>query len=280
MATIDYAKKYSNEVSERFVEGTKTAGLVNNKYDFTGVKTVKVYNVSTAPLNDYKRTGANRFGTPAELDATTEEMTMSQEKSFTFVIDALDKDETGLALEAGTALARQIREVIVPELDRYRFAKMVEKAGNEKEIALTAENIYEVITEATEVLDDAEVPTVGRQLVVSPKAYKLMKLSKDIILDTDLSDEQRAKGVIAMIDGLDVNKVPASRLPENVDMLISHQNATCAPVKLAVYRVHTEVPGINGALAEGLVYHDAFVLKNNKKQIFTVKAPSSSRVKK
>ena len=280
MATIDYAKKYASEVSERFVEGTKTAGLVNQKYDFTGVKTVKVYNVSTAPLNDYKRTGVNRFGTPAELDATTEEMTMSQEKSFTFVIDAMDKDETGMALEAGTALARQIREVIVPELDRYRFAKMVENAGNEKEIALDENNIYDVIVEATEILDDAEVPVVGRQLVVSPKAFRLMKQSKDIILDTELSDEQRAKGVIAMIDGLEVNKVPSSRLPENVDMLISHQNATCAPVKLAVYRVMTEVPGIHGALAEGLVYHDAFVLENNKKQIFAVKAPVVLKAKK
>lgn len=277
MATIDYAKKYASQVSERFVEGTKTAGLVNNKYDFTGVKTVKVYNVSTAPLNNYQRTGTNRFGTPAELNATTEEMTMSQEKSFTFVIDAMDKDETGLALEAGTALARQIREVVVPELDKYRFAKMVEKAGNTKDVTLTAENIYEIITEATEVLDDAEVPQVGRQLVVSPKAYKLMKLSKDIILDTDLSDEQRKKGVIALIDGLEVNKVPSSRLPENVDMLISHQNATCAPVKLAVYRVLTEVPGIHGALAEGLIYHDAFVLDNNKKQIFAVKTPGRAK---
>ena len=101
-----------------------------------------------------------------------------------------------------------------------------------------------------------------------------MKLSKDIILDTEISDEQRAKGVIAMIDGLDINKVPSSRLPEGVDMLISHQNATCAPVKLAVYRVMTEVPGIHGALAEGLVYHDAFVLENNKKQIFAVNAPT------
>lgn len=277
MATIDYAKKYASQVSEKFVEGTKTAGLINNKYDFTGVKTVKVYNVSTAPLNDYQRTGTNRFGTPAELDASTEELTMSQAKSFTFVIDALDKDETGLALEAGTALARQIREVVVPELDTYRFGKMVENAGHTKDVTLTAENIYEVITEATEALDDAEVPTIGRQLVVSPKAYKLMKLSKDIILDTDLSDEQRAKGVIAMIDGLDVNKVPSSRLPEGCDLLISHQNATCAPVKLAVYRVLTEVAGINGALAEGLIYHDAFVLENNKKQIFAVKAPGRAK---
>lgn len=274
MATIDYAKKYANQVSEKFVEGTKTAGLVNNKYDFTGVKTVKVYNVSTAPLNDYKRTGTNRFGTPAELDSSAEEMTMSQEKAFTFVIDNLDKDETGLALEAGTALARQIREVVVPELDKYRFAKMAENAGNTKEIALDENNIYDVITEGTEILDDEEVPSVGRQLVVSPKAYRLMKLSKDIILDTDLSDEQRKRGVIAMIDGLEVNKVPSRRLPENCDLMISHQNATCAPVKLAMYRVLTEVAGINGALAEGLIYHDAFVLENNKKQIFTVTAPT------
>lgn len=280
MATIDYAKKYSGKVSEKLVAEAKSGSVVNNEYDFSGAKTVKVKNVSTAPLNDYKRTGSNRFGTPAELDARDEEMTMSQEKSFTFVIDAMDADETGLALEAGSALNRQLREVVVPHLDSYRFAKMVEKAGNKAEEALTAENVYEAIVTGTEALDDAEVPEVGRQLIVGPAVYKLMKQSKDIVLDTDISDEKRKSGVIAIVDGMDVKKVPSKRLPKKCNFIITHPNATCAPVKLAMYRILTEAPGINGALVEGLIYHDAFVLNNNKPMIYASSAPALARAKK
>ena len=42
--------------------------------------------------------------------------TLSKDRSFTFAIDALDSDETGDSLEAATALARQIREVVISSL--------------------------------------------------------------------------------------------------------------------------------------------------------------------
>lgn len=101
MATIDYAVKYPGVVDEVLKVTSKSEGVTNKEYDFVGAKTVKVYNIATAPLNDYKRTGANRYGTPEELDAGTQEMVMSQDKSFTFVIDKMDQDETSGALNAG-----------------------------------------------------------------------------------------------------------------------------------------------------------------------------------
>lgn len=274
MATINYAVKYSDKVSEKLVYEAKSGTCINNDYDFTGAKTVKVKTISTSALNDYRRTGTNRFGTPAELNATDEELTLSQQKAFTFVIDALDEDETNMALSAGTALARQIREVVVPHLDKYRFEKMAEAAKNSAEETLTHETAYEAIITASEKLDEAEAPEVGRQLIVSPKTYKLLKQSRDVILDTELSDEQRASGVIAMLDGMEVKKVPAKRLPERCNFIITHPSATCAPVKLAVYRILTEVAGINGSLVEGLIYHDAFVLENNKAMIYASTEPS------
>ena len=278
MTTIDYAKKYSGQVIEKFKEGAKSNGVINQEFDFSGVKSVLVYNVSTPKLNDYTRTGTNRFGTPEELDARTEEMTMTQEKSFTAVIDKLDLNETQMALEAGKVLDRTIREVIVPELDRYRFAKIVEKAGTSIEETITATNVYERITEANEALDELEVPAEGRQLIVNPAVYKLLKQCKDIILDTELSDEQRKAGVIAMVDGLEIVKVPSSRLA-GVNFIVTHKMATCAPVKLATYRIMEQVPGIHGYLVEGLVQHDAFVLENRKCMIYASKAPAG-RAKK
>lgn len=279
MATIDYASKYSGQVVEKFKEGSKSDKFINNDYEFSGVQSVLVYNNTLPTLGDYKRTGTNRFGDLQELNLTKEEMKMTQEKSFSFVIDHGDESDTQGAMNAGKMLARTIKEVVVPELDKYRFAKMATSAHTKIEETITAENVYTVITDATEALDDLEIPEEGRVLACNPKVYKLLKQCKDVILDTELSDEQRKRGVLGMIDGLEIVKVPSARLPENCEFIVSHSMACTAPVKLAVYRILTEVQGIHGAVAEGLVYHDAFVLEERKKMIVACSAPSMASEK-
>lgn len=269
MATIDYAVKYSGAVDERFKVEAKSEQCINKDYDFVGAKTVKVYTISTAAMGDYTRSGTSRYGTPEDLDATTQEMTMTQDRSFTFAIDKMDADETMGALNAGKALARQIREVVIPEVDAYRFAKMATGAGTKATpLALTKDNIYGAIVAGTETLDDKEVPFVGRFLVVTPATFALMKQSKDIVLDTEVGQEMRIRGVIATYDGMPVIQVPSSRMPLNTGFLIGHSVATTAPVKLAEYKVHTDAPGISGSLVEGRVYYDAFVLDNKKDALY------------
>ena len=267
-ATIDYAAKYASQVDERFKELAKTEDLVNHDYDFVGAKTVNVYSVSTSAMTDYSRGGANRYGVPDELDATTQEMTMRKDRSFTFTIDKMNEDETAGALNAAKALARQIKEVVVPEVDTYRLSEMAKNAGTKKQVALTAANIYSEVTTATEKLDDFEVPQEGRVLSVNPTTYKLMKQSQDIVLDTEIGADMRLKGVVALLDGMPVKKVPSSRLGAGVHFIISHQSATVGPVKLAEYKIHTDVPGISGSLVEGRVYYDAFILNNKAKSIY------------
>ena len=65
---VNYAEKYSQIVDERFKVGALTSALVNYAYDWVGVSTVKVFSVPTATMGDYKTEGANRYGTPAELE--------------------------------------------------------------------------------------------------------------------------------------------------------------------------------------------------------------------
>ena len=271
MATIDYAKQYSGKIDEKFKEGAKTDSLVNKEFDFVGAKTVSVQTVSTATMNDYQRTGSNRYGDIEELDVTSQEMTMTKDRSFTFAIDKMDSDETKRALEAGKALARQLREVVIPEIDAYRFSKLVEGAGTTETGALTKANIYDAITTATAVLDEAEVPEGGRVLVVNPATYKLIKDSTDFVLDTEIGQDMRIKGYVAELDGMPVLKVPANRLGSDVNFIITHAMACCSPVKLAEYKIHTDAPGISGELVEGRVYYDAFVLNNKKKAIYAHK---------
>ena len=122
--------KYAPYVDEIFSQESKKSLLTNNDFDFDGAGTVKIYKVSTADMNDYGRNGAadgnwSRYGKVADLDATTETMTLSKDRSFTFVIDKLDENETARQLSGATALARQIRNVVVPEVDMHVYLSLI-----------------------------------------------------------------------------------------------------------------------------------------------------------
>lgn len=285
--SIELVTKYSPYTDELFAAESKKALLTNTDFDWTGAHTVKVYKITTAPMNDYNRSGSDngnwsRYGAVAGLDATTEELKLTKDRSFTFVIDKLDEDETGMQLAAASALARQQREVVIPEIDAYTYGVMCTGAGHKPAaLALTAENIYTEMLKASEALDDAEVPETGRVLTVTPAVYALMKQSKNIAMDTDIGNELRLKGVIAMLDGAQVVKVPAKRLPQNFGFMLAHPVATVAPTKLEDTNIHPNPPGISGSLVEGRFCYDAFVLDNKAKAIYYQEiAPAAAQTTK
>lgn len=270
---INLATKYLPYVDEVFSTESKKSLVTNNDFNFDEANTVHIYKVGTAGMNDYDRNGtgenSSRYGKVQSLDATTEEHTLTRDRSFTFVIDKLDSDETVNALNAASALARQTRNVVIPEVDSYTYTKMAEKAGTKAEATeLTADNIYDEIIAANQVLDDAMVPETGRVLIVTPTTYHVMKKCKDIVMETEVGADMRKKGVIGNLDGATVVKVPASRLPKGFGFMLCHPCATVAPTKLQNYRTHEDPPGISGWLVEGRIVYDAFVLENKEKAIY------------
>ena len=276
---IELATKFQPYTDELFKAESKLSLLTNQDFDWTGAHTIKIYKVSTSSMNDYDRSGVgenwSRYGAIEALSATTQEMTLTRDRSFTFAIDKLDEDETARQLQAASALARQLREVCVPELDSYCYTAMTANAGHKPAAAaLTADTVYGEILKASSALDDAEVPEVNRVLLVPPTVYALMKASPDITLDSDVGQEQRLRGVIGILDGSAVVKVPAIRLPKDFGFMLAHPSATVAPVKLEDYNIHENPPGISGSLVEGRLSYDAFVLDNKKSSIYYQTVPA------
>lgn len=272
---IDLVTEFKPYVDEVFTKESKKALLTNRDFDWTGAHTVKVYKINTVPMTDYDRAGTgtgatgSRYGDVHSLDATTEEFTLKKDRSFTFAIDRLDEDETQQQLKGATALQRQQREVIIPEVDTYVYDVMTKGAGTKPSaLTLTDANIYSEILKANAVLDNADVPESGRYLVVTPDVYLLMKQNDDITMNSDVGKELRLQGVIGTLDGLTVIKVPSKRLPKDFGFMIAHPVATVAPTKLESYKIHQDPPGINGDLVEGRIVYDAFVLDNKKMAIY------------
>lgn len=278
---IDLVTQYLPYVDELFTAESKKSLLTNQDLSWTGAHTIKVYKVTTASMNDYGRTGPaegewSRYGRVQGLDATTEEFTLKKDRSFTFAIDKLDRDETGNALAAASALARQVREVVIPEVDTYVYGVMAAGAGQKPTaVALTADNIYTEIIKANNALDNAEVPETGRVVVVTPDVYLLMKQCKDIVMETDIGNDLRLKGVISNLDGANVIKVPKMRLPADFGFMVAHPVACVAPTKLEDYKTHQDPPGISGELVEGRICYDAFVLENKAKAIYYQAQPTT-----
>ena len=270
---VNLATKFYPFVDEKFSQDSKKSMVTNNDFDWNGAKTVKVYKVTTAQMSDYDRNGegasGSRYGDAKGLDATTEDLTLTKDRSFTFAVDKLDSDETVQQLQAASALERQIREVVIPEIDSYVYGVMCENAGHLPEaVSLTSENVYEEILKASQVLDDNDAPETDRVLIVTPATYTLMKKCSDIVMETNIGDEMRRKGVISMLDGASVVKVPSARLPEGFGFMLCHPSATVAPTKLEDYKIHEDPPGISGSLVEGRINYDAFVLENKAKAVY------------
>lgn len=271
---IELTTKFQPYTDEQFSAESKKHLLTNQDFTWTGAHTIKVYKVTTSEMNDYDRNGANegnwsRYGAVKDLDATTEEFTLKKDRSFTFAIDKLDNDETQQQLQAASALARQNREVVIPEVDAYTYGVMAQNAGTAPAaVELTTTNLYSEILKGSLALDDANVPETARVLVVTPAVYNIMKQCKDIVMETNVGNELRLQGVIGILDGMNVQKIPASRLPDKFGFMIAHPSATVAPVKLEDYTIHENPPGISGSLVEGRICYDAFVLDNKKKAIY------------
>ena len=282
--SIDLVTKFSPLVDERFEVESKTSLVTNKDYDFIGTHSIKIYSVSTAEMNDYGRnvdmgTGEgqvlSRYGAIKDLATDTQEVSMEKDRSFIFVIDKMDQDETLQALNAGSALARQLREVVIPEVDKYTYKKMADNAGHtEYGVTITANNAYTVLNDANEHLDEKKVPADGRVAVVTPKFYKYLKQDKNAVLETEIGQNMRIKGVIANMDGLVIQKVVSTLLPENLNFMVAHKVATTQAIKLAEYNVNPGGVLASGQIVTGRIYYTAFV-RNNKKDAIYVSTSAS-----
>lgn len=264
---INYAKKYSETVDERFKLGALTEVAVNQDYEFIGVETVIVSSIPTVAMNDYTTSGTNRYGNPTELENTLQELTLTQDRSFTFTIDRKSRDDTQMTIEAGKALARQIDEVVIPEIDMYRLSKMVAGAGNVATGIVTKANAYEEFLKVQEMLDDDKVPVGGRMVYAKPSFTTAIKLDESFTKKGDMAQQMAIKNLFGEIDEVPVIKVPSAYLPTGVDFVITNRIVTTAPNKLTEYIIHDNPPGISGWLVEGRVRYDAFVLNQKKNAI-------------
>lgn len=265
----NYAEKFSPLVDEAFRLNALTQGIVNNDYDWTGVATVNVYTIPTVALGNYTMSGLTRYGNAAELQNDVQALTLTQDKAFTFTIDRKQTQDTMGVMDASAALAREVSQVIIPTVDKYRIAAVVTgcPAGHVTTGAVTKANAYEEFLKCQEDLDNDLAPVGGRVAVITPAFYNFLKLDPSFVHDADRATGISLNGQVGTVDGVPIIKAPTSYFPSGVDFIITNSMVMPSPIKLQDYKIHIDPPGINGALVEGRIRYDAFVLNNKANAI-------------
>lgn len=271
--SINLTTKFAEKIDERYAPQSVTAAGTNQNYDWDGAKTIKVTSVGTVSMKAYTRnTGYGAVSTADELSNTIQDLTLSQDRYFRAKLDKMDENET--KIKSGEVLARQMREVVIPEIEAYRLKKMCEAINtNSQEIEYT-KGAYEHFLELNEKLDNENVPMATRVAFVSPTFLNELKKDPTFVKSGDLSQNMLIKGQVGEVDGVPIIKTFAKWLTRDgsndYDCIIVDRNATVAPVKLAEYEA-IDHPDFSGKIFQGRFYYDCFVLDMKKKGLVGLK---------
>lgn len=268
----NYAQSYLDTLDERFYVDSTTKDVVNKgmRLDFNGKNSVTIYNVNTVTETDYVRSGTNRFGALVELGTGTQTFVLSQDKAFTYTVDRGNLEDSMMAQEVSKSIARQVREVSVPNVDIYTIAAASTFAVNASQgatAALTNSNSYQKFVDQKAALIDALVTPDNIHVFMSQTNYNLLRRDPEFKVASDGAYRDVKTGNIDKVDGVTLHIVPASYMPTNVGYLFIAEDVLVRPIKFEMIRTLDKVQGIDGWVVEGRRYYDVFIPTNKGKAI-------------
>ena len=274
--SITLTEKFADRIDERYHPISVTNAGVNQNYDWDGAKTIKVTSVGTVKMQDYTR--ASGYGAVSDADELTNALqilTLTKDRYFRAKLDKMDEEES--KIKGGEVLARQLREVTIPEIEAYRLQVMCKAITTNTQSIEQTKTVYEHFLEANEKLDELFVPQTTRVAFASPTFINALKLDPNFIKAGDLSQEMLLKGQVGQVDGVPIIKTNAAWLKDDesgtnkFDCIIVDKNATVAPIKLAEYTANPNHPDFSGTVFQGRFYYDCFILDMKKKGLVGIK---------
>ena len=262
---ITLTTKFAEKIDERNAPLTVSVAGTNQNYEWDGASTIKVTSVGTVATKDYNRsTGFGAVASADDLSNTIQTLTITQDKFFRAKLDAMDENES--KIKGAEVLARELREVVLPEIEAYRFGVIATSITTNKatqEVVGTA-SPYTDFLSATEILDNNNVPASTRVAFCNPKYYNSLKLDSAFVKSTDMAQSTiLIKGQVGEVDGIPLVKTTATWL-KGYDCMIVDKNATVSPIKLQKYEAILNHPDFDGSVFQGRFYYDAFVLDSKK----------------
>jgi len=300
--SIALATKYAKILDELYDVGVKTAILESSSTidpTFDGGNAVKVYKLSfDAGLGNYDRTNGYSKG---NVTGSWQTMTLTQDRSKEFHVDAMDDEETQ-DLTAANLFSEYMKGYIAPEVDAYRFAKIASTNGvTVNNNAVNATSIVPLVNQAEATLTDEGVPEERRVFFMNTTVYNLLR--ENAATKNRFVDKNNQSGTIdsrfTTFDGMPVIVVPQTRFYDSITLdanngysvvvnesnnqVIDSKNLQfmiCDPQAVITVKKHVKLrvftPDDNqerdAYKIQYRLYHDCFVYDQKVKGIYVQKA--------
>ena len=186
------------------------ANVVNRDYEGEIKKmgdTVHINTIGAVTIGTYTQNTDFTSG-PETLATTDQTLTIDQAKYFNFQVDdidaaqaagdIMDKAMTRAAYGLADASDKYIAGILAGAADTSNLV-------SSSAVALTSSNVYENVVKMRTILDKANVPTVGRWLVIPPEMYALILLDDRFVkTGGEMAEGILKTGLVAQAAGFDI----------------------------------------------------------------------------
>ena len=121
---------------------------------------------------------------------------------------------------------------------------------------------------ANAAMSNANVPDDGRVLYMGYTVAVQLKLAEQVVGIDKLGEAAIVNGAMGKIDKCQIRLVPDSYMPTGTVFMIVKTGCAAAPKKIETFRILNEHPDIDGAVVQGRLLHDCFVLETKNKGIY------------
>lgn len=282
---------WSTKILQHMRDNLVYAGLVNRDYEGEITRRGSSVEVSMPgevtikdmPTRTYGDTKAIReIDAPEGMEVQKVTLLIDQEKYFNFGVDDVDKVQMNLDLMNSytesasygfqSTIEKHVAEIMAKE------AKLV-LGSDEQPVALTSENIYKQLIKMKVGLDKANVPPVGRFVVLPPEAEGLLlEDNKFVYVGTSSSEDSLKNGKVFRACGFDIaisNNVPVNE--NKYKIIASYKGSTTFAQQLLETKAYSPEKGFGDAL-KGLVVFGAKVIRPDKIVCMTATFDTSNAV--
>ena len=132
--TFEYAKIFETNLDKLAIQTLKTGFMDGNsgQVKYNGGNEIKIPSIALQGLGEYDR---EKGYTQGSVVLKYQTKTMTQDRGRSFLIDAMDVDETNFVATASNVMGEFQRTRVTPEIDAYRISKLAEIAMGVEEDA-------------------------------------------------------------------------------------------------------------------------------------------------
>ncbi len=237
---LDKALVYGNLVNRDY------EGDIRNQGD-----TVKINQIGDITVNNYTK-GSNI--TYESVDGTPTTLTIDQAKYFAFKVEDIDQVQANVNLVDG-AMARAsyaLRDVVDQHIAAH-YTDVTNTIGDDTtpESITSANKAYEALVDLRTALDEKNVQSTGRFVVVPPAFYAYMlKDSRFVAAGTSKTDSVLANGFIGQAAGFDIYQ--SNNVPNTEGTLYKVMAGTRQGISYAQQILSTEALRLEGTFSDAV----------------------------